>query len=170
MAAGRSVLNPIRRAVQLVPSPRPSPTGGGSTGQRGASLIESVVAAALLGIGVVAGLTAWDTASMSANRAIRLAWANCIVRSELDALLSAPYASSYDSPTPPPYVQIHLKLVRGASDNSPDAEQQITVDALDPEDSSVVVARATALKARVLSAGKDLGTVGNDVLLGCPAR
>src|SRR2546430_13789710 len=43
--------------------------------QRGASLVESVVASALLGIGVVAGLTAWDTASMSANKAIRLAWA-----------------------------------------------------------------------------------------------
>jgi Tfp pilus assembly protein PilV len=142
--------------------------------QRGASLVESVVASALLGIGVVAGLTAWDTASMSANKAIRLAWAHCIVRAELDALLSAPYDSEYDQqptyPSPPPYVHIHLLHVRGLSDSSPDAEQQITVDATDPADTSVVVAQATALKARALAGGKPLPNVGNDVLLGCPPR
>lgn len=138
-------------------------------GQRGASLIESVVASALLGIGVVAGLTAWDTASMSADRAVRLAWGNCIVRAELDALLAAPYASSYTNPQPVPYVQIQLQQVRGGSDTSPDAEQQITVDALDPSNGSVV-ASATALKARTLGGGKALSTVGDDVLLGCPAR
>src|SRR5437763_4263240 len=66
--------------------------------QRGVSLVESVVASALMGIGVVAGLTAWDTASMSASRAVRLAWADCIVRAELDAVLAAPYASAYTPP------------------------------------------------------------------------
>ncbi|HEY4028446.1 MAG TPA: hypothetical protein VGO86_18610, partial [Candidatus Dormibacteraeota bacterium] len=57
------------------------------------SLVEAVVASALMGIGVVGGLTAWDTASVSAGRAVRDAWASCIVRAELDAILSAKYAS-----------------------------------------------------------------------------
>lgn len=131
--------------------------------QRGASLVESVVASALLGIGVVAGLTAWDTASMSADRALRLAWGNCIARAELDELLAAPYAGSYSDL--PPYVRVTVTSL----DSRLGEEQKITVAALDPRDGSAVT-QAVALKARVLSGGKALDSNNNDVLLGCPAR
>src|SRR5262252_9399635 len=68
-------------------------------GQSGFSLIEAVVASALMGIGVVGGLTAWDTAALSAAKAVRIAWANCIGRSEMDAILSSSYsAQSYNVP------------------------------------------------------------------------
>src|SRR2546429_9239687 len=88
--------------------------------QRGASLIETLVASARLASGVVAGLTAWDTASMSASRAIRLAWGNCVARAELDAILSAPFADSYDQPAPPAFVGVTIapQVSRGA-DGSP---------------------------------------------------
>src|SRR5437899_1052347 len=66
--------------------------------QRGSSLVEAVVASALMGIGVVGGLTAWDTAETSAARAARIAWANSIVRSKMDGILSAEYPDSYPVP------------------------------------------------------------------------
>jgi prepilin-type N-terminal cleavage/methylation domain-containing protein len=145
-------------------------------GQRGVSLIESVVASALMGIGVVAGLTAWDTASLSANRAIRQAWANCIVRAELDALLAAPYAFSYTPPEPfnsDGTVTVTSPRVRGAG-GTPDEEQLITVEARDPQARTHIVATATALKSRALQGGKQydntVQTETGDVRLGCPAR
>lgn len=143
-------------------------------GQRGATLIESVVASALMGVGVVAGLTAWDTASLSAGKAVRLAWANCIVRAQLDAVLSAPYADSYEVSDPfgaDGTVQVDIKpAVRGAS-GSPGEEQLVTVEARDPREKSVVLAQASALKARALRGGKPYDSgVRSDVMLGCPAR
>src|SRR5215472_96757 len=102
--------------------------------QRGTSLVEAAVASALMGIGVVGGLTAWDTASMSAARAVRIAWANCIVRSEMDAVLSAQYQGSYDVPAPfgpvalggDDTLHVDVTSQRGG------AEQLITVKAYDP--------------------------------------
>jgi hypothetical protein len=142
--------------------------------QRGASLIEAVVASALMGIGVVAGLTAWDTASMSASKAVRLAWANCIVRAQLDAVLSAPFADSYDPPDPfgaDGTVQVTVRSrVRGGA-GSTGEEQQVTVQARDPREKSAVIAETTALKARALQGGKAYdSSVVRDVMLGCPAR
>jgi hypothetical protein len=150
-------------------------TQGVRRGQRGSSLIESVVASALMGIGVVAGLTAWDTASLSAGKAIRLAWANCIVRAQLDAVLSAPYEDNYDVPDTfgtDGTVEVDVKqLVRGTVAGSPGEEQLVTVEARDPREKSVVLAKASALKARALRGGKPYdGGVVSDVMLGCPAR
>ncbi|HSR23141.1 MAG TPA: hypothetical protein VLW53_06295 [Candidatus Eisenbacteria bacterium] len=146
----------------------------GRRGQGGVSLIESVVASALMGIGVVAGLTAWDTASMSAARAVHQAWATCIVRAELDAVLSAPFADGYTAPAPFDSDGTVTVSVAGAvrgSGGSPDEEQRVTVEAHDPRSKSAVVARATALKARALQGRKpyDDGVL-RDVMLGCPAR
>lgn len=143
-------------------------------GQRGTSLIESVVASALLGIGVVAGLTAWDTASMSAAKAVRLAWANCIVRAELDAVLSAPYADGYTPPSPfdaDGTVSVRVVPAVRGFDGSADEEQSVTVQAFDPREASHVIAQATALKSKALRGSKPYDDgVRSDVMLGCPAR
>jgi hypothetical protein len=142
--------------------------------QRGASLIEAVVASALMGIGVVGGLTAWDTAAMSASRAVRIAWANCIVHAELNAILSAPYDET-NYPVPPEFTGDHTVRVavspsRGAPD-SPGEEQVVTVQAVDPRSGSTVLAQVSALKTRALAGGKDLnGGVLSDAMLGCPQR
>jgi prepilin-type N-terminal cleavage/methylation domain-containing protein len=143
--------------------------------QRGVSLVESVVASALMGIGVVAGLTAWDTASMSANKAVRLAWANCIVRSETDAILSAGYdPNGYAVPSP--FADDHTVQVlvvpvplRDSAGTGWGDEQRVTVLALDPQ-SSAVLAQATVLKVRALAGGKDMSSTLTDGMLGCPAR
>jgi hypothetical protein len=136
-------------------------------GQRGASLIEAVVASALMGIGVVGGLTAWDTASMSAGRATRIAWANCIVRSEMDGILSEQYAGSYDVPSPfddDGTLAVTVTPVRGG------AEQLVIVKAFDPTDHSAVLAQASALKASALAGSESDENPLTDVAQGCPKR
>jgi Tfp pilus assembly protein PilV len=138
--------------------------------QRGASLIEAVVASALMGIGVVGGLTAWDTASMSASRAVRIAWANCIVRSEMDAILSAQYSDSYDVPSAfsgagDGTVDVDVTARRGGS------EQVVTVKAFDPTSGhTIVLAQASALKARALAGDEPIDEPLGDVGQGCPKR
>jgi hypothetical protein len=137
--------------------------------QRGVSLVEAVVASALMGIGVVAGITAWDTASLSAGKALRLAWGSCIVRSELDAVFAAPYAGSY--PVSSPFdadgtVQVTVADVPGRGGE----EQQVTVQAFDPQ-SHVLLGQLTALKASALAGNKSMDSYTlNDVKVGCPAR
>ena len=136
--------------------------------QRGTSLVEAVVATALMGIGVIGGLTAWDTAAISAAKAVRQAWASCVVRSQLDALLAAPYADGY-SPAAPFVSVVVTPDVRGHP-GSLDEEQLITVRALDPQSSVGALAQASALKSRALQGGKDYDSVNQDVFQGCPAR
>ncbi len=145
--------------------------------QRGVSLIEAVVAAALMGIGVVGGLTAWDTAAMSASEATRMAWANCIVRAELDAIMSSTYVDPPGSyAVPEPYaskgtVAVGVTMVRGRP-GSAGEEQQVTVQAFDPLSKRSMLARATALRTPVLAGTKSMGDpqVLSDVLLGCPRQ
>ena len=136
-------------------------------GQRGASLIEAVVASALMGIGVVGGLTAWDTAAMSAGRATRIAWANCIVRSEMDGILSEQYANTYDVPAA---FAGDGTLIVTASPVRGGAEQLVTVRAYDPTDPTRVLAQASALKARALAGSESADNPLGDVAQGCPKR
>src|SRR5215472_1286041 len=140
-------------------------------GERGTSLIEAVVASALMGIGVVGGLTAWDTAAVSAARAVRIAWAHCIVRSEMDAILSSSYdTNDYNAPgafEADGTVNVAVSPVPGR------AEELVTVTAYDPtSDHTVVLAQVSALKASALAGDKSMddGGVTSDVALGCPQR
>jgi Tfp pilus assembly protein PilV len=138
--------------------------------QRGTSLVEALVASTLLAIGVVAGVTAWDTATISARTAVRQAWARCIVRSELDAILSARWQD--DNYAAPPGVTVTAPIVRGSA-GSANEERLVTVVAKDPQ-SSVELARVSALKLRALEGQKSMGTlqddgVGTDVYRGCPS-
>jgi Tfp pilus assembly protein PilV len=134
--------------------------------QRGVSLVEAVVASALLGIGVVGGITAWDTATISAGKAVRQAWARCMVRSELNAILSAPWSGNASYPSSNSHVQTSAVLVR------PD-EQLVTVRANDPQ-SGELLYQASVLKAQALAGYKDMNVNGasngvvTDVTYGCP--
>src|SRR5579875_2276157 len=145
-----------------MPSAEPAP--GRSRAQRGASLIESLVASALLGVATVTGLTAWDAASLSAQIATRQAWAACVGRAELEAVLAAPWsAGGYPAP---PSVSVQVRPAPGYP-NLPGL-QEVTVT--DPA-SSVTLYQASALKARALSAlGQPLqGAALAAVEEGCPA-
>ena len=130
------------------------------SGQRGVSLVEAVVASALLGVGVVGGITAWDTATLSAGKAVRQAWARCMVRSEVDAIASAPWNDTlYPSP--------NANLQVAVSPRQP-GEQLVTVVARDPQSGSMLF-QASLLKTTWLSGDKAMNTgVLNDVQYGCP--
>lgn len=135
--------------------------------QRGVSLIEALVASALLGIGVVTGLTAWDTATLSAQKAVRQTWTHCIVRSQLDAILAAPWSESGDYPHPD-LVTVTVTPPSGRPTSGAGAEQRVTVQARDPQTSQLI--QASVLKVRSLQGNKTMdGTVTSDVLVGCPA-
>jgi len=56
------------------------------------------VAAALLGIGIVTGLTAVNTAQAGAREAARQAWGTCAVRAEANAIEAAPWSDSFAYP------------------------------------------------------------------------
>lgn len=60
--------------------------------QRGVSLIEALIAAALFGITGVVGITAWDTAVVGARATTHRAWAQCMARGVMEAVLAAPWA------------------------------------------------------------------------------
>ena len=56
------------------------------------------MAAALLGIGIVTGLTAVNTAQAGAREAARQAWGTCVVRAEANAIEAAPWSDSFAYP------------------------------------------------------------------------
>ena len=144
--------------------PSTEPAARPSRAQHGASLVESVVASALLGVTMVAGLTAWDTASLSARTATRQAWAACVGRAELEAVLAAPWSAGYPAPAS---VAVLARPAPGYPDLS--GLQQVTVTVTDPA-SHAALYQVSALKARALStAGQPLqGTTLGAVEQGCP--
>jgi Tfp pilus assembly protein PilV len=141
---------------------------GARDAQRGVSLIEALVAAALLGIGIVTGMTAWDTATLSSQKAVRQTWAQCIVRSELDAILSAQWSDNTYA-TPDPSVTVDVTLSPYGSRTSAGLEQLVTVTARDPA-SQQPIYRASILKVFALQGTKSMNdqAVTSDVSIGCP--
>ena len=118
----------------------------------------------VLRVCVVGGITAWDTATISAGKAVRQAWARCMVRSELDAIAAAPDNSSgYASPDPNVGVSV--------SGVGRSGEQQVTVVARDPQ-SQMLLFQASILKATALAGTKNIATepqILTDIQYGCPA-
>jgi hypothetical protein len=94
-----------------------------------------LVASALMGVGIVTGLTALSAAERVGTAATRQAWATCAVRAEAQALEAAPWSSGY--PQPRDGVRVSI----GSSPQS--GLQVITVSAGD--------ARAVVYKAQALS-------------------
>ena len=71
----------------------------GQRGQSGQSLVEALVASAILGIGVVAGLTAVDAMVNGANEATKQAAATCALRGEVAFLEAAAWSTNgYSTP------------------------------------------------------------------------
>lgn len=127
--------------------------------QSGQSLVEPLVAAALLGIGVVAGLTAADAGTLGANRALGQQRALCVVRTETE------YISSADWRTPPsPY---DTSIAQGLTVvNEPGAIPdlaRITISYTDPR--SQATYSTTLLKSKALS-GPPVAPPGPS---GCPS-
>src|SRR2546421_984477 len=114
--------------------------------QRGVSLVESLVAAALLGLTVVGGMTAWDTAILSGRQAVHQAWARCIARVEMEAVLNAPWdagGKTYRAPSPAVSVSV------GKVANEPELQQgTVTATGSSAKGGGY---RLTAIKAQPLS-------------------
>jgi prepilin-type N-terminal cleavage/methylation domain-containing protein len=135
--------------------------------QRGVSLIEALVASALLGIGVVVGLTTWDTATMTASQAVRQSWARCTARSELDAILAAPWSDDGGGyHTPSSRVVVSVRPV--GSGTGAAEEQQVIVRVLDLQSDDILF-EASALKVAALQGNKPMDKgVTDDIRVGCP--
>lgn len=67
--------------------------------QRGAFLIEALVAAAILGTGVLAGLSAISTSSIATNHTTEMTTASWIATSQADLIRSLPYVPTGNSYT-----------------------------------------------------------------------
>lgn len=97
--------------------PAPRRRGGRGCGQSGQSLVEVVVASALLGIGVVAGLAAMAAGVTASRRAEAQGMDGCLVRVEAEYVEGAPFVdASAGSPYPaPPGVTVKIVDVTPAS-------------------------------------------------------
>lgn len=156
-----------------MPSTERASAPGGDPPQRGAALVEALVASAILGIVGLVGVTGWDAATNAAQKGVRQAWARCVVRSEADAILAAPWsdpAAGYPS-SDPSLVHVSVQAQQGRPAGGPGAEQQVVVQALDPTSGGVLF-QVTVLKVSALQGAKtmDSSVVGpqGDVTVGCP--
>lgn len=113
---------------------------------------------ALLGIGVVAALTAWDTATRGARAATHRAWAMCVGRTEMEAVLAT------SGPGYPAPLDRNVKVTV-----TPGALQTVTVTVNDPVSGSPIY-NVTALKSTALSGSgsPDARTVSDAISRGCP--
>lgn len=68
------------------------------TDQSGQSLVEALVASALLALAVVAGLVVLQSTGLTSGRAAQVARAQCLVRAEANAVVAAAYGSAYPAP------------------------------------------------------------------------
>jgi hypothetical protein len=139
---------------------------------RGAALVEALVASAILGIVGLVGVTGWDAATTAAQKGVREAWARCVVRSEADAILAAPWSDQGYPSSDPGLVQVSVQPQPGRPTGGPGAEQQILVQAFDPRGAGLLF-QVTVLKVNALQGAKDMnnGTVvgsQGDVTVGCP--
>jgi hypothetical protein len=102
-----------------------------------------VVAAAVLGVGVVTALTALDTMLAGANEATHQASATCAVRAEASVLEAAAWQSDYRN----------YPLIGSVSlSSTPSGDNTLQVLEITSTNSAGrVLARATVLKASVLS-------------------
>jgi hypothetical protein len=122
-------------------------------------MIEAMVAAMLLGIGVVVGITAWNTATLGAKEATRKAWATCVGRSEMEAVLAT---SGSGVPNPLPS-NVSVQVSPAAS---PTTLLTVTVTVKDPELHTPVYTVA-ALKSAILAVGPTPDT--SRIAAGCPS-
>lgn len=99
--------------------------------QSGQTLVEALVASLLLGVVVVVGLTMLDTSEIGAQRAVKVAWAQCVVREEIGAIRAHAFATSYPAPDNVS-VSVTPESLSGAT-GPRQALQLVTVVANDPD-------------------------------------
>lgn len=116
--------------------------------------MEALVASAILGIGVVAGLTAVDTMVNGANEATKQAAATCAVRGEATFLEAASWSSGYSTPFDDASAPVRVSV----SVRSDDGQLQV-LDITARDSAGRVKATATVLKANVLSGAAPPGTL-----------
>jgi hypothetical protein len=102
---------------------------------------------------------------------VGVAWALCAVRAELDAIMASTFADSYK--VPDTYaanhtLQVLVQPVSGA-DGAPGEEQQVTVQAFDPQ-SRQRLAQAVALRTLALQGTEAVDKKVAEVQLGCPQQ
>ena len=131
--------------------------------QSGQSLVEAVVASALLGIVVVVALTTMDAAVFGAKRAVRGAWAQCSVRQLANAIEAARWSSAYGSQDP------NLRVSVNGPGGSPEANtmQVVTVSAYDP-DSGQLLYQVGFLRVAALQGADPLSDALPNLASGCP--
>jgi Tfp pilus assembly protein PilV len=122
--------------------------------QSGQSLVEAVVAAAVLGVGFVTALTALDTMLFGANEATQQAWATCAVRAEAGLLEAALWS---DSDNGGPHYPTIDHVVVSLSPQSPANDELQILDVTARDSAGRAEATATVWKARVLSGGSPNG-------------
>jgi len=130
------------------------PPGGGGSGwggsQAGVSLVESLVAAGLLGIAAV----------LSSRHALRDAQARCLARAEMEAVLGAPWIAPGGSYPAPDGVS-----ATAAATTEPGLEQ-VTVSAATFGPDSYTL---SAMKAQATSGSAPIdGGKRQDIAHGCP--
>ncbi|HKF75794.1 MAG TPA: type II secretion system protein [Candidatus Dormibacteraeota bacterium] len=154
-----------------MPFTDPASIRGGGSRQRGAALVEALVASAILGIVGLVGVTGWDAATRAAQKGVRQAWARCVVRSEADAILAAPWSDQGYPSSDPSLVQVSVQPRPGRPTGGPGAEEQVLVQAFDPTGAGLLF-QVTVLKVNALQGAKAMdGTVvgpTGDATVGCP--
>jgi Tfp pilus assembly protein PilV len=124
--------------------------------QSGQSLVEAIVASALVAIAVVAGLQTLDAAVSGARSATNQAWARCVARGELEAVGAAAWS---DGPTylAPAHVTARVTWSSGTGQQ---ALQKVVVTVVDPSSGQPLGSSQTFLlyKAAVISGATPLST------------
>jgi hypothetical protein len=133
--------------------------------QSGQSLVEAIVASALLGIVAVVALTTMDTATLGAKRAIRGAWAQCSVRQLANAIEGSAWSTTYGSQDP----SLSVTVSPSVTSPPPNALQTVTVTAYDP-DSGRILYQQSFLRVAALQGSGPLSDALPKLRSGCPAR
>lgn len=141
-------------------------TDSARRGQSGQSLVEAMVASALLGIVAVVALTTMDTATFGAKRGIREAWAQCSVRQLANAIEGSAWSTSYASQDPNLLVSVS---VGPGGTPPPNATQTVTVAAYDP-DSGQLLYRSSFLRVAALQGADPISAALPNLASGCPAQ
>ncbi|MDQ6771605.1 MAG: hypothetical protein M3024_01235 [Candidatus Dormibacteraeota bacterium] len=121
--------------------------------QSGQSIVEPLVASMILGIAIVAGLAALDSAQLGAKQAVHRGWGDCVARGEMQAIQASAYSVDGTGYPHPQYVEA-LKIVTAGAGSA--QLQRITVQVDDPDSHApllpsggIVFYRAAALDTGV---------------------
>ena len=114
--------------------------------QSGQTLIEPLVASVLLGVAMIAGLTALEAATAGAHLGVNRSWGNCVARGEA-GLVSAATWSDTGYPAP----ANASAVIDWSGGTGGQRLQRVTVTAVDPDPPHRMLITFSVYKALVLS-------------------